>query len=279
MIVGVLSLTVPQTCSSLDSGVAPRDGLRAFFWLTFSITWVLQWPGVLASKGVLPGAPESYMPFVMLGVLGPAIAAWWVTRRINGKQASVDLLRSTIARPPHLGWLPLALVTPGALLTIGLVIYRVSGASTPLVFPPKVPGLVVAGLIIAIGEEVGWRGFAFPRLLRRMSARSSCAVLGAIWTVWHIPMFVGQGVPLSLLPAMFAFFIGGSVVFGWFYARTGGSLLIAIVLHLGAHLNNSHATLPENAAPLWIHTGMWCLAAALLLSLDRGTWKRLNAHR
>jgi len=276
VLVGVLRVAVPQTNSSPDSSAAPKDGLGAFFWLTFAITWGLQWPGVLASKGMLPGAPGSYMPFVMLGVLGPAIAAWWVTRRTNGKQASRDLLRSTLARPPHLRWLPLALVTPGALLTIGLAIYRASGESTPLFFPPKMPGLVVVALVIAVGEEIGWRGFAFPRLLRRMSARSSCVVLGAIWTVWHIPMFVGQGVPLSLLPAMFAFFIGGSVVFGWFYARTGGSLLIAIVLHIGAHLNNSHATLPGNVAPLWIHTAMWCLAAVLLLSLDRNTWKLLN---
>lgn len=270
---------MPQTYSSPDSSAAPKDGLGAFFWLTFAITWVLQWPGVLASKGVLPGAPSSYMPFVMLGVLGPAIAAWCVTRRTDGKQASRDLLRSTFARPPHLGWLPLALVTPGALLTIGLSIYRVSGESTPLAFPPKMPGLVVVALVIAVGEEIGWRGFAFPRLLRRMSAPSSCVVLGAVWTLWHIPMFLGQGVPLNLLPAMFAFFIGGSVVFGWFYARTGGSLLIAIVLHLGAHLNNSHATLPGDAAPFWIHTGMWCLAAVLLLLLDRNTWKLLNSGR
>src|SRR5437763_50454 len=61
------------------------------------------------------------------------------------------------------------------------------------------------------GEEIGWRGYALPRLLTRWSALTAGAVLGVIWAVWHLPVvladpglrvpvpFLLQVVPLSIL--------------------------------------------------------------------------------
>jgi hypothetical protein len=97
-------------------------------------------------------------------------------------------------------------------------------------------------------------------------------VLGALWTLWHFPMLVGQGIPFSLFPMMFVFFVAGSVVFTWVYFRTGGSLLACVLLHLGAHLNNSHLPLPGEATPAVLHTIAYVILAAALLTFDRNTF-------
>jgi hypothetical protein len=97
--------------------------------------------------------------------------------------------------------------------------------------------------------------------------------IGVVWTVWHIPMLIGQEVSLSLLPLLLVQFCAGSVVFSWFYFRTRGSLLIAVLLHLGVHLNNSHLALPGDPSPLLVHTIAFVLLALGLLAFDRRMWK------
>ena len=71
---------------------------------------------------------------------------------------------------------------------------------------------------------------------------------------YDIPMFIGQGISLSLLPVMLLFFTGGSLLFAAIYNGTRGSLLVVILAHWCAHLNNSHRALPSDVVPLLAHT-------------------------
>ena len=48
-------------------------------------------------------------------------------------------------------------------------------------------------VVMQFGEEFGWRGYALPRLLRKRSALISSLVVGSLWAVWHIPMFITSG--------------------------------------------------------------------------------------
>jgi membrane protease YdiL (CAAX protease family) len=98
-------------------------------------------------------------------------------------------------------------------------------------------------------------------------------MLGILWAFWHIPMFLGANLPMSIMPLAVAFFIPGTLVYTWIYNRTGGSLLLLVFTHMGSHLNNSHLVLPANTTPFIVHTITFWIAAIALLLLDRKAWR------
>lgn len=229
-----------------------QRGTAAFFVLTFVFTWALQIPGVLAQRGVLPIDSDIWMPLAGLGIFGPLIAATFLTARAGGKVAVRRLYAGLLRWRVRPAWYLLALVVPGALLSALLWLLNLAGRQGPIEYIPVLTAVAVA-LLISVVEEVGWRGYALPRLQARWGPLGAGAFIGVLWCLWHIPMFLGAGVPMNLLLVMLLFFIGGSLLFTWIYNGTGGSLLLAVLAHFGAHLNNSHQALPEDVVPLVVH--------------------------
>jgi uncharacterized protein len=227
--------------------------VTSFFLLAFGITWGLQLPGVLAQRGFLPGDPTAYLPWAGLGILGPLLAATTLTFREGGLVAVKQLYAPLLRWRVHWGWYVAGLVLPGALLTGLLLLLKLAGRQGPIAYFPAAPALVF-GLVISLAEEVGWRGYALPRLQARWGALAASAIIGVCWCFWHIPMFLGQGVPLNLMLVMLLFFIGASLLLTWIYNGTQGSLLAVVLAHWGAHLNNSHRALPDEVVPLVAHT-------------------------
>ena len=84
-----------------------------------------------------------------------------------------------------------------------------------------------------LGEELGWRGYALPRLLRRFTPFIASLVLGVIWGLWHFPSFFMSGVPQSSLSI--SLFLPGavclSVLVTWLFIHTNGSVLITVMFH------------------------------------------------
>lgn len=252
----------------------PRRSVTRFFLLAFGITWALQVPGVLAQRGLLPGSIEAYLPFVMLGIFGPLGAATWLTGREGGLPAVRELYVKLLHWRLPVRYYLVALVLPAVLLTLVLCLLRMTGRAGPVLYLPDAEQLLVAG-IVALAEEVGWRGYALPRLQEKMGPFAASGLLGVLWTLWHIPMFLGLGIPLSLLLVLLLYFTGGSLLFTWLFNRSGGSLLLAALAHFGAHLNNSHTALPDDAVPLVVHA---ILFAAIGLALLRPEANR-RTHR
>jgi len=223
-----------------------------FFLLAFALTWGLQFPGVLAQRGWLPGDPSSYLPLVGLGALGPLLAATWLSAREGGAAAVKRLYAPLLDFRVHWAWYVAALVLPGALLTGLLELLNLAGRhGRSLYFPAFGP--LVFGVVMSLVEEVGWRGYALPRLQARWGAVAASGLIGVLWCLWHVPMFLGMNVPLNLVLVMLLYFVGASLYLTWIYNGTRGSLLLAVLGHLGAHLNNSHRALPAELTPLVAH--------------------------
>ena len=102
-------------------------------------------------------------------------------------------------------------------------------------FPPEQAYMVVVALVFAfpntLGEELGWRGFALPRLQAKYNALVSSIVLGLFWAVWHIPMWIANGmIGLELLRSSVTI-TTYAIIFTWVYNNTGGSVLLAWLFH------------------------------------------------
>jgi membrane protease YdiL (CAAX protease family) len=128
-----------------------------FFVLAFVITWTLQIPAVLASRGWISGPPERYMMLVGLGAFGPAVAAM-ITARVDGTGIRA-LLRPLGTWRVGAQWYLAALLLPGAIFVVAAGAYNAFGHNEQLFYPPNTPAFVAAAVAFPLGEEIGWRGF------------------------------------------------------------------------------------------------------------------------
>jgi len=158
-------------------------------------------------------------------------------------------IRDLVARMARwrIGWRWwLVALSPLAFLGVALGVIAASGEPMPRFSDfarfsglPSTAGVVgVAVLIIGVGgfgEEVGWRGYALPRLQKRFSPLTSTLILTACWAGWHIPQFfVLESYRNFSLGIGIGFVLGlacGGVIATWLYNRTGGSILALAVWH------------------------------------------------
>lgn len=243
-----------------------------FFALTIAFTFALQLPAVLAKLGLIDTPLEALFPLAGLGGFGPLVAAIVLTWRAPNERVA-SLFSGLRPRASNLGWYGLAIVASGALLAVGSVVFELFGAwgDRPRVYPPEVAQHVVAALLVPLVEEIGWRGYALPRMQRDGRLRAAL-VLGLVWAVWHVPMFVLSGFSVAAIALGVPFFVAGSVAFSWLYNRSGQHLLTVVLAHVGAHLSNAHRTMPDDPQPYVVATVMWCVVAVALVGFDRRAW-------
>lgn len=136
---------------------------------------------------------------------------------------------------------------PAIKLLVAMV-HRVATGEWPR-FSQEPVYLMLAAMMISTwvqaGEEVGWRGYALPRLSERFGLAPASIILGIVWATWHLPLFffpdsttLGQSFPLYLLQVTAV-----SVTMAWLYWRTGGSLLLVMLMH--AAVNNLKDIVPS----------------------------------
>jgi membrane protease YdiL (CAAX protease family) len=156
-------------------------------------------------------------------------------------------------------------------LTVALL-YRLATGAWPAFGQTAWYILVLAMVFstpVQAGEEIGWRGYALPRLASRFGLARASIALGVIWACWHLPFFFipgndksGQSFPVYLL-AVTAL----SVAMAWLYWRAKGSLLITMLMH--AAINHSIGIVPspvsEGASALALNASLvaWLTAALL----------------
>src|SRR5215472_15440508 len=88
----------------------------------------------------------------------------------------------------------------------------------------------------SLDEELGWRGFALPRMQARRPAFAASLLLGLLWGLWHLPLMMARGLPLTTAGLIqLAFFIllvtAWAVLFTWVYNNTNGSLFLMVLMH------------------------------------------------
>jgi membrane protease YdiL (CAAX protease family) len=255
-----------------------RGSVVPFFLLTLAVTWGLQVPAVLVQEGVLPGDAAVYMPLAMLGIFGPLLAAVILTARREGRAGLRALFRPLLTFRVPARWYVAGIVLPAAGLSAILFLLSLAGYRGDVVLFPGADRLAVIP-VIAIAEEVGWRGYALPRLQQRHGPFVASVVIGVVWAVWHIPMFLGAGIPMSLMLMMTFHLVAGSVVFTWIFNRSGGSLLLVVLAHGAIHLNNPHLPLPQDLVPSIASAITFAAIALAAVYFDHGAFPLARGGR
>jgi len=85
-------------------------------------------------------------------------------------------------------------------------------------------------------EELGWRGIAQPELERYLSPAAAAVLVGLVWSLWHLPLFVLPGVSQygTNFPVFALGVVGSALILAWLYAHTG-SILVCIAFHASSN--------------------------------------------
>lgn len=215
--------------------------------LMYAFTWSVH----LSRAGVLPVQFPSVI--YMLGGWGFALAAILMTWITLGAEAVIALLKRFLIWRLDWKWYASLLIIPltyllgiaaHALVTGSAPDLRLTAAYRAAGSPACVLAFVIPVFLADVlgnGEEIGWRGYALPRLQSRYSALYSALVIGLIWALWHVAVYIR-----SFNPVWFAWYvvsvIAKSVLITWAYNGTRGSLLLATLYH--AMWNTSGIFLP-----------------------------------
>jgi membrane protease YdiL (CAAX protease family) len=185
--------------------------------------------------------------------LSPSLLAVVVIVLGSGWQGLRETFHGRIIGRLTVRWTLVALLLVPVVATGGVLVHSyLGGPSLDLPTTALIPQVIVI-LLISLGEEFGWRGFALPRLQERLSALNASLVLGLVWGLWHVPGFlIGNGVPQDMPLAVFLFWtVLGTILMTWVYNNTGGSILSAILMHSAANASfNYLPLLPEFAGQL-----------------------------
>jgi membrane protease YdiL (CAAX protease family) len=184
----------------------------------------------------------------LLGLATPAAAAVLLT----GPSSLRAFLRNAL-RPASVSVCGVASsAQAGLLATVAVVATITGGSELPRWSAADEFALLALGQIwVVLGEEIGWRGYALPRLLRLGSARAATLVLAVAWGVWHTPMFFVS----ESLQAREPVWLFAAAVFAWtsihsaLYLRARPSIVPNLVLHASANLTLNLVLVPASAQP------------------------------
>lgn len=177
--------------------------------------------------------------FIFLPMLaGPSIAGITMTAVIDGKRGLRDLFSRMGKWRVGIRWYAAAVLIPPILITV--VLFILTSLVSPVFSPKFFPEGIIIGLLAGFFEEIGWMGFAFPKMELKHNPLTAGIYLGLLWTAWHIVAdYLGSSGALgeywlpNFLVWMVATFTAMRVLIVWVYSNTR-SVLLAQLMHAGS---------------------------------------------
>ena len=213
-----------------------RHPLLGYFALTYGISWIGIVVLLSATNFKLTALRPLDTGLVFISMLlGPSIAGLTMTGLSDGRTALLALRSRFLRWRVAPRWYAYALLTMPALMLA--VLWPFSLVVTPAFAPRFQCPLFVIGLIAGTFEEIGWTGFATPRLLERQRPFVTGLTLGLVWAVWHLLVDFRQNFStmgaewlLEFAVLYLATLTAYRILMTWLYARTA-SVLLAVLMH------------------------------------------------
>lgn len=235
-----------RAASNRWQALVQRFPLITFFTLANGISWVAWLPYILSLDGF--GVLHFRYPDLLVGnqltailpgaYLGPLTAAFTVTAVTEGREGLRRWRRRLLQFRAGAGWYAFALfAVPAAVLLGTLAVTDGEGFQTPslMLLVVYVPMLVLQFFTTGLAEEPGWRDFALSRLQQRHQPMIATFVLGVLWIIWHLPLFLTPWAGPDVTPETIARFavvaMEMSFLITLVYNKGRQSLPLVMLLH------------------------------------------------
>jgi membrane protease YdiL (CAAX protease family) len=265
-----------------------RHPLLSYFVLTFGISWggILI---VLTTTGfdLSPAQPTELGILFALMLLGPSVSGLILTALLGGRAGLHELWTRLTRWKVGPRWYAIALLTAPLLLLA--ILLPLSAFVSPAFAPRFQWVLFAAGLTAGAFEEIGWSGFATPRLLARCRVWMAGLSLGLVWALWHLLVdlrynfsTMGGAWVLEFAIVYLATLTPYRILMTWVYANTS-SLFVAVLMH-ASYTGALMAFFPATSFAqglVWqgaFAAALWCAAALVLRNASRPRPARLDGH-
>lgn len=222
-----------------------RLGLRivVFYLAALGLSWGYWLALIARGEVVSPVSGATHLP----GLAGPLFAAILTTAIFDGRHGLVDLARRCFRLPRRSGLALVLIALPPSVLGLCVLVAWLFGIPLPplesfLDYPGIAPGLsgglvvLLAVLFNGLGEEAGWRGFAFHHLCSGMAPFHATLVVAGLWLIWHLPLFLLQQAMMDMVgPPLVGWSLGlfsGAFVLSWLYLAFDRSVLVVALWHV-----------------------------------------------
>jgi membrane protease YdiL (CAAX protease family) len=208
----------------------------------FALTFIISWTGALAvaAPHLLRREPLNKLVGILMFpamLLGPSLSGIFLTRLLHGRTGLTELFsRMTRGRIPSC-WYAALLIPPTLVLAVLLCLKT-------FLSPIYTPNLFLMGILFGVPagflEEIGWTGYAYPKMSSQHKTLAPAILLGLLWGLWHLPVinYLGTATPHGSwwLPFFFVFVLSMTamrVLISWLYVNTK-SVLLAQLMHISS---------------------------------------------
>jgi len=261
-----------------------RYPVAAYFVLTFGISW-LGALAVVAPKLLRGESIPKFSGILMFPVmlLGPVVSAILLTRVVDGATGLRDLFSRIRKIRVGAPWYAPLLIPA---VTIFFVLLPLKTFVSPVFAPNRFFFGASFGIVAGFFEEIGWTGFAFPKMAKTSNALQPAVTLGVLWGCWHIPVidFLGTATPHGIywLPYFLSFTAAMTamrVLIGWIYANTR-SIALAQLMHAsstGSLVILSPAPVSASEEVVWYAiyaAALWLIVGVVVAIFGTGLMRR-----
>ncbi|WP_172596284.1 CPBP family intramembrane glutamic endopeptidase [Petrocella atlantisensis] len=177
---------------------------------------------------------EDAMLMFMAMLAGPSFAGIFMTAVVDGRNGLRELFARMIRWRVEIRWYLVVLIPP---IFILLVLLTLSGLVSPVFVPSFTMIGLVIGLLAGFFEEIGWVGFALPKMQEKYNSLYTGLIIGVFWGLWHLLAgYLGSSATLGIfwVPHFVSMFIlamtATRVIIVWVYNHTK-SVLLAQLIH------------------------------------------------
>jgi len=253
--------------------------------MAYLFSWIALIPYILSQWNILPKTKSYDIFFVVNSFVGPMLSAYIMLRIVEGKEAWKGIRKSIRQIKVGLKWYLFTLIIIPAAMFLGDMILNggiptFEGLTSKFFITYPIYFVLVFFGGGPLSEEIGWRGFALPRMQSKFGPLKATLFLSVLWSLWHLPHFLtvaqrgGPGSDLSLLyfnlPIFILLGIAISIILTWVFNLHHGNLFIVMLVHTS--LNTFSLIQPYLTNPvlknsdLSVTIGLSLLAFIILLS-------------